>query len=121
MRIYCVQLDIVWEDKAANHAKVRRMLENARPEVGSLVLLPEMFSTGFSMNVGTVADDVSRADQEFIPAVAREFGVTVVAGLVLRDRDGKGLNQAMVCDASGNEIARYTKLQCFSPGKEAIH
>ncbi len=88
---------------------------------GSLLLLPEMFSTGFSMNVATVTDDESRLEQQFIPSLAREFGVTIVGGLVIRDRDGKGLNQAMVCDPTGNEIARYTKIHCFSPGKEAIH
>lgn len=121
MQIHCLQFDIAWEDKAANHAKVGRMLREAPPERGSLLLLPEMFSTGFSMNVETVADDESCLDQQFIPSIACEFGVTVVAGLVTRDRDGKGLNQALVCDPSGNEIARYIKIHCFSPGKEAIH
>ena len=33
-----------WEDKAANHAKVTSMLEEARPVAGSLIVLPEMFS-----------------------------------------------------------------------------
>lgn len=97
------------------------MLDAVPPERGSLVLLPEMFSTGFSMNVDTVADDQTRADQAFIPEIAKDYCVTVVGGLVTRDANGKGLNQAMVCDARGIEIARYTKLQCFSPGKEAIH
>ena len=42
MNIYCCQLDIAWEDKAANYRKVEGMLAGARPERGSLVLLPEM-------------------------------------------------------------------------------
>ncbi|HEX8521617.1 MAG TPA: carbon-nitrogen family hydrolase [Tepidisphaeraceae bacterium] len=121
MRIHCVQLDITWEDKAANHAKVRALLHSSRPNREDLVLLPEMFSTGFSMNVATVADDQTGADQTFISALAKELQVNLVAGLVTRDSAGKGLNQAMICDPSGQQIARYTKIHCFSPGKEALH
>ncbi len=50
MKIYCCQFDIVWENKPANFARVKKLLEGAAIAPGSLVLLPEMFSTGFSMN-----------------------------------------------------------------------
>ena len=51
MKIYCVQHDIAWENRRANFAKVESLLAAAKPEAGSLVLLPEMFASGFSMNV----------------------------------------------------------------------
>ena len=44
MQIIGCQLDIVWEDKPANYAKVEEMLARMRPEPGSMVVLPEMFS-----------------------------------------------------------------------------
>ena len=121
MRIYCVQLDIVWEDKPANHGKVRRLVADARPEAESLILLPEMFSTGFSMNVADVADERSRADQEFLSQFAREHRSYVVGGLVTTGGDGKGQNQSVAFDPAGIEIVRYTKLHSFTPGKEAQH
>ena len=51
LQILGIQLDCVWEDKEANFAKVRALL-NARdlPE-GGLIVLPEMFATGFSCEV----------------------------------------------------------------------
>jgi len=56
MKILCCQLDITWEDKPANFAKVRSLLAAAVPPPGSLVLLPEMFATGFSMNVAKIRE-----------------------------------------------------------------
>ncbi|HEV8604510.1 MAG TPA: nitrilase-related carbon-nitrogen hydrolase, partial [Tepidisphaeraceae bacterium] len=66
MKIYGVQVDIAWEDKGANHAKVRRLLEGARPERGSLVVLPEMFDTGFTMEVGKVSDEKTGVTRKFL-------------------------------------------------------
>ena len=56
MRVYGCQMDIAWEDKDANFQTVRRLLDAVSPEPGSLVALPEMFSTGFSMNVAGIAE-----------------------------------------------------------------
>jgi len=121
MRTYCVQLDIVWEDKPANHAKVRRMLADAKPAPGSMILLPEMFSTGFSMNVATVTDHESRSDQTFLSHLAHEHRCFVVGGFVTTGSDQKGLNQSAVFDPEGHELVRYTKLHTFTPGKETAH
>jgi len=70
-----VQLDIAWEDKAANHQKVRKLLEKAAPEKGSLLILPEMFDTGFTMEVGKVSDEKTGTTRKFLSDLAREFGV----------------------------------------------
>lgn len=119
MKLYCMQLDIVWENKPANHAKVRRMLDDPRPQRGSLVLLPEMFSTGFSMNVARTSDSESREDQQFLSDTAREHGIYLLAGITVTARDDKGFNQAVVYSPDGAEISRYTKLQPYTGGEES--
>jgi predicted amidohydrolase len=43
-----VQPDIAWQDKAINYERVRQMLDRADVHAGDLVLLPEMYDTGFS-------------------------------------------------------------------------
>jgi predicted amidohydrolase len=120
MKVYCVQYDIAWEDKLASHAKVRRMLENASPERGALVLLPEMFSTGFSMNVASI-HDADGEDQAFLAEMAQSLGIYLMGGIVLRQDDGKGLNLAITCSPDGREISRYAKLHPFAPAREAAH
>jgi predicted amidohydrolase len=117
MKVACVQFDIAWENKPANYAKVTQMLREAKLAAGSLVLLPEMFSTGFSMNVALIAETKARETESFLSRTAKEFGVYLVAGIVTA-RDGLGRNEAVVFSPDGVEIARYCKMQPFNLGGE---
>ena len=51
MHVVAVQFDVRWEDKAANFTRVRELLKDSAVPAGSLIVLPEMFSTGFSLNL----------------------------------------------------------------------
>ena len=62
MNVVGVQLDTVWEDKAANHAKLAALLAADPPEPGTLVVLPEMWATGFSMNVAAITETPDARD-----------------------------------------------------------
>jgi omega-amidase len=116
MKVYCCQLDMVWEDKPANFKKVRQLLEGARPEPGSLVVLPEMFATGFSMNVEAVTEENIPGTDAFLTELAQQWKVFVQAGLVTRRT--KGLNQAVIISPEGRELVRYTKIHPFTLGGE---
>ena len=121
MNIFCLQFDIAWERKASNHQRVARLIERAAPPAGSLLILPEMFATGFSMNVAAVSDAESRETQEFLADVAREREVYVAGGVVGRGSNGRGLNECVVYDPNGEEVARYAKMRTFTPGGESDH
>lgn len=121
MRVHACQPDIVWERKAANHAKVRALLDAAAPAPGDLVLLPEMFATGFSMNVAGIADDVTRETQEFLATTAAELGIYLLGGVVTRATDGKGSNEAVAYGPDRSELVRYRKIHPFTYGGEADH
>lgn len=121
MKIFCVQCDIVWENQPANYARVRELLAAEIFPAGSLVLLPEMFSTGFSMKVASVAEDSPSATEEFLAQTARELGVFILGGLVTRRADGRGRNQAVAFSPAGKEVARYNKIQTFTLGGESQH
>ena len=56
MKVCALQFDIAWENKAANFERVRELLDASPPEKKSLVVLPELFATGFSMNTATIAE-----------------------------------------------------------------
>lgn len=114
MRVICVQSDIHWEDKAANFARVRRLLEAHRPAAGSLIVLPEMFATGFSMNVAEIAEAEGGETRLFLQDLAGDTACAVLAGVVARHPDGRGLNQAVALAPTGEELCRYSKLHPFS-------
>jgi predicted amidohydrolase len=118
MKVYCCQLDMAWEDKPANFTKVRALVDNARPEPGSLVVLPEMFATGFSMNVAAVAEEKSPGTEAFLKELARQHNVFIIAGLVTIGPTGRGRNQAVVLSPDGVELTRYSKIHPFTLGGE---
>jgi omega-amidase len=113
MNVTGVQLDIAWEDKAATFARARRLLDAAPPNAGSLVVLPEMFSTGFSMNVAGIQEGSKRLAEGFLETLAREYDCTVLGGVVNLGPDGRGRNQALVVSPQGKEIVRYDKIHPF--------
>lgn len=121
MNVVAVQLDIAWEDKAANFIKVRRLLAEATPKKNSLVVLPEMFATGFSMNTATVAESYGGETEQFLAQTAKEFGVCLMAGVAMRGRDGRARNKALVFSATGEPLAFYAKMRPFTPGGESEH
>lgn len=118
MKIYGLQIDSVWENKAANHAKISALLDRAQPEAGSLVVLGEMFATGFSMNVAGIHDSDTHETQEFLARTAAERKIFLLGGVVTKDPSGLGRNEAVVYSPEGLEVARYCKLQPFTLGGE---
>jgi predicted amidohydrolase len=115
MEVMALQTDPVWEDREANLAGIAEVLTRAAPPAGSLVVLPEMALSGFSMEAGRVADD--GAGVAALGALARRHGVTMVAGVARRKEDGFA-NEAVVLDPDGRELGSYRKLHPFSPPRE---
>lgn len=121
MNIVGVQLDIIWEDKAVNQTHLAELLAANPPKVGSLVVLPEMWATGFSMNVAAISETPGRETEAFMAASAAKYGVEVLGGVVTMGTDGLGRNDAVLFGPDGQEKARYTKLHPFSFGQETAH
>jgi omega-amidase len=121
MKVICCQLNILWEARAANHLKVRELLRSAPPPRGSLVILPEMFATGFSMNVAAVSDTRSCETGDFLAQLASEYGVYVVGGVVHTASDGRGRNECVVFSPDGREVTRYCKMHPFTYAGESQH
>src|SRR5262245_16683865 len=123
MQVIGLQIDSVWENKAANHDKVLSLLDKAKPQEGALVVLPEMFASGFSMNVAAIHDE-TRETQEFLSRTAAERKIYLMGGLVMKDKGGlseRGRNEAVIYSPEGREVARYCKLQPFTLGGESEH
>jgi len=117
--VYAVQLDIVWEDKATNFRKVEALVTGAAPAAGSLLVLPEMFACGFSMNLAVTRQGEDREDEAFLADLARKHGVFVAGGVVSQGTAEKGRNEAVIFSPEGKLLARYAKIHPFSLGGEA--
>ncbi|MEM9082009.1 MAG: nitrilase-related carbon-nitrogen hydrolase [Planctomycetota bacterium] len=116
MKVHLVQHDIVWEDKAANHARVRSLVDDAEIGRGDLIVLPEMFDTGFSINLEKAEDGDGRS-AGFLAGLAADKGAMVVGGISVKEGD-RGRNRALVFGCAGETVAAYDKVHPFSFGRE---
>ena len=121
MKVHCCQLDCAWENKPKNFARARSLLIGAGTKPGDLFVLPEMFSTGFSMNLAATSEGRNPGAEEFQRAAAREFGIYILGGVVADGPEAKGLNQAVLATPQGELTARYSKIHPFSMGGELDH
>lgn len=113
MKVAAIQHDITWEDAAATRAHVRPMIAKAAAEGARLIVLPEMFTTGFSMRPERIAEDEGGASEQFLHERAREHGVHLIASIAQRGADGRYRNNAVVASPTG-ALARYAKIHPFS-------
>jgi predicted amidohydrolase len=118
VRVAAVQLDVVWEDKPANHAAVEGAIERAHIEPGTFVLLPELGDTGFSFDLDAIADG---ATLPWAAGLARRRGIWLQCGFAERGHDGKGRNCAAIVAPSGDVAAVYRKVHPFTYGREGEH
>lgn len=123
MKVSLLQFDMAWEQKAANHATVRRLVHENPPEPGSLLVLAEMFATGFSMNLPVTAQTENLEDEAFLADLARETHCAVLGGVVSpREKSGMARNEAVTFSPDGGVLNRYVKLQPFTfAGEEGYH
>jgi predicted amidohydrolase len=112
MRVYGIQANFEWEDKDANFTKIRSLLddENIQPE--SLIVLPETFSTGFSMNLKVTAMNEPRQTESFLSGLAQDKKCWVTGGLIEPTAAGqKGINRSITFSPVGEKLASYGKIQ----------
>src|SRR5262245_31772671 len=121
MNIIALQFDIAWENKAANFEKVSRLLAEAGPEPNSLVVVPEMFATGFSMNTAAIAENYGGETERFLAELSTKYRMFMIAGAAMRARDGRSRNKALVFSPTGELLAFYAKMRPFTPGGELNH
>ncbi len=118
MRVHLVQMNIVWEDRHRNFTIVDRLLDAAGVEPGDLVILPEMFDSGFSLNTERT-NDTAGETRMFLENLARRLHSTVHGGRTVQiPGHDKAENRAPVFSPEGRLLAEYAKIHPFSFGRE---
>lgn len=114
-KIALVQQDIVWENISANMHVVHQIFEKLQAKV-DLVVLPEMFLTGFSMNVAKTAISMNSPEVFWLQDLASKYDVAIIGSLAIKEYK-KVFNRALFVKPEG-EIAYYDKRHLFRMGDE---
>jgi predicted amidohydrolase len=120
MKVGLIQHDIVWEDAEATREHVRPMIAKAAADGARLIVLSEMFATGFSMHPERIAEDEGGASEQFLLAQAAEHDAYLIGSLAQRGPDGGYRNNAIVAAPDGT-VHRYAKIHPFSYAREHEH
>ncbi len=119
MRVAGIQLDIAWEDPQTSFARAGELIGKAAAAGAQLVVLPEMFATGFSMQADAMARHAT-ATIDFLASMATTHDVHILGGLVVPGSE-QPENIALIVDPSGTEIGWYSKIHPFSMAGEDQH
>lgn len=120
MRVALLQLDLAWEDVAENHRRAAKLLSQAKQGGATLAVLPEMFSTGFSMDAARIAQPAGGPSETFLREQARELGLWILAS-VPEQGEPAPRNMAMLVSPEG-AVVKYAKIHPFSfAGEDRVY
>lgn len=118
MRLTIVQTQLHWEQPEANR---RMFADKLAPLAGQtdLVVLPEMFSTGFSMNSAALAEPMDGPTVEWMRETAGRLGAALTGSFICRDND-RYYNRLVWMFPDGR-VETYDKLNLFGLAGEDQH
>lgn len=126
LKIALVQTDIVWQDSKRNSTCYSEKIKGLTEKV-DIIVLPEMFSTGFSMQPQGIAESMQGETVAWMKKIALEKNVAICGSLIILE--GNNYYNRFLFVAPSGEIEIYNKRHLFtlagedkvySPGNEKV-
>jgi len=113
-----IQTELAWHDPAANRAHFQVLLQQARG--ADLIVLPEMFSTGFSMESAALAEPEDGPTSQWLLEQAQALQAVITGSLIIQAADGSYRNRLLWARPDGT-LAYYDKRHLFRMAGEHQH
>ena len=113
-----VQTNLFWEDKMANLLMLEEKILNLK-EKTQIVVLPEMFSTGFSMQPELFAEKMDGYTVDWMKRIASTKKI-ILTGSIIIEENGNYFNRLIWMMPNG-QMGYYDKRHCFAYGGEDLH
>lgn len=113
LKVALAQMEVVLGRTEENFARARRFVEDAKERGAELVLLPELWSTGYDL--GKAREHAAQLNEGAFAEVAklaREFEL-FVCGSQLEARGGRCFNTQVLFTPEGRLLASYSKIHLF--------
>ncbi|MEZ0481750.1 carbon-nitrogen family hydrolase [Planococcus sp. SSTMD024] len=121
MKIACVQMNIAFGDPETNFQRVKGYLEKAAENGAQLIVLPEMWNTGYALTELDELADGNGRTADFLKRFAKEHKVHIVGGSVSTKKEDGFYNTMYVVDSTGALVSEYDKAHRFGLMDEHIH
>lgn len=110
LKVACLQFDICWEDPSANYAIIEHHLKHIKEHI-DLLLLPEMFTTGFSMTPKLLAETMDGPSIEKMKSWAKQIRGAVAGSLIIEE--GEHYYNRFVLVKENGQTEHYDKRHLF--------
>lgn len=118
LNIGLVQTELAWESAAQNRSNIDDLLSAHKDQQLDLVILPEMFTTGFSMKPEQIAESMSGDSIAWMKAKAKQLNAALAGSLIIQDQD-KFYNRFIFAHPNG-QLDHYDKRHLFTLAGEHI-
>ncbi len=116
LKVSILQYNISWKDKSSNFLKITTLLSDVKSD---LVVLPEMFQTGFCVDDISIAETMEGQSVSFLKKASLEFDLAL-CGSFLYLENASFFNRFVVV-SEGEVVGYYDKVHLFSLGGEHNH
>ncbi|TVP44931.1 MAG: amidohydrolase [Mongoliibacter sp.] len=118
LKVALVQTDLYWKDKIANMAMLEEKISDLDERV-DVIVLPEMFTTGFTMEAEEVAETMNLQTTRWLKQMARQSQALVTGSFVVQD--GLEFYNRLVWAKPNGDIDHYDKRHLFRMADEDSH
>ena len=118
LTVTLIQTQLHWEDKPANLAMLEKKIMGIS-EKTELVILPEMFSTGFSMKPELLAETMDGTAFQWMQRIAKEKRIILTGSLIIKEENN--FYNRLVWMLPNGEYGYYDKRHLFAYAEEHKH
>ena len=118
LNVSLVQADLAWHDPERNRAQLAKRIEGVAGS-SDVIVLPEMFTTGFSMDAPSLAEPMTGPSVAWLRAQAEASDAAICGSLIVVE-DGRYLNRFCWATPDG-ELTTYDKRHLFRMAGEHEH
>ncbi|MCG9792158.1 amidohydrolase [Flavobacterium algicola] len=119
MKIALIQSALVWENPTVNRTEFEKKISDLNTDI-ELIVLPEMFSTGFTMNTTKIAETMTGDTVVWMQKIAKSRNCAITGSVVITENENY-YNRLLFVSPSGS-IQHYDKRHLFTlAGEEKIY
>jgi len=116
LKITIFQAYLFWENVDKNLQNLALRLSMGIKEKTDLIILPEMFNTGFSMNAEALAEETNGATMQWMRQMAEKYECVVTGSLIIKENDH--YYNRLIWMMPDGSFAHYDKRHLFGLGEE---
>ncbi len=118
LTITTIQSNLFWEDKSSNLAMFEDKIKSIENKT-SIVVLPEMFSTGFSMDTENLAEPMDGYTIGWMKRISRENSIILTGSIMIKENNH--FYNRLIWMMPNETFGHYDKRHLFAYGEEDKH